>query len=111
MDSNEFIFRLNKLLPDGFEAKKFEKMPRIHIKYFHYGFAVIDLNQRNYNLYVLEGMFTAIGVKKFERISNMSNKKNRIMHIPYEDMLILEKLIDYVKANPYSVESVAVQSY
>jgi hypothetical protein len=111
MDSNEFIFKLYTILPDGFEAKKFNKMPRIHIKYSHYGFAVIDLNKYNYNLFVLGGMFTAVGVQNFERISNMSNKTNRIMHIPYDDTDILEKLFAYVEANPSSIESVAVQSY
>lgn len=112
MDSNEFIYKLNNLLPNGFEAKKFNKMPRIHLKYYHYGFAVIDLNLNNYNLFAIDGLFTAIGIRNYERnITNMSNKTTRIMHIPYEDTDILEKLFKYVKANPSSVESVAVQSY
>ena len=112
MDSNEFIFKLNNLLPNGFEAKKFNKMRRIHIKYFHYGFAVIDLNQKNYNLFAIDGLFAAIGVRNFERnIPNMSNKTTRIMHIPYEDTDVLEKLINYVNNHPFSVESIAVQSY
>ena len=105
------MYKLNNLLPNGFEAKKFKRMPRIHVKYYHYGFAVIDMNQSNYNLYALEGLFSAVGVFKFERITNMSNKTNRIMHIPYEDTVILEKLFEYVKNNPSSVESSAVQSY
>ena len=111
MDSNEFIFKLKNFLPDGFEAKKFNRMPRIHIKYFHYGFAVIDLCHSDYNLFAIEGLFSAIGVHNFERITNMSNKKNRIMHIPYEDTDILERLIKYVQSNPASIEGTAVQSY
>ncbi len=112
MDSNEFILVLNSILPEGFEAKKFKRMPRIHIKYYHYGFAVIDLNRSNYNLFAIEGLFSAIGVRNYERnISNMSNKTTRIMHISYEDMEVLKKLIKYVESNPDSVESTAVQSY
>lgn len=112
MDSNEFISMLNNSLPDGFEAKKFNRMQRIHIKYFHYGFAVIDLNQSNYNLFAIDGLFSAIGVRNYERnIPNMSNKTTRIKHISYDDTDVLEKLIKYVKDNPSSVESIAVQSY
>lgn len=110
MNEDLFINKLNKLLPDGFEAKKFNRMPRIHLKYRHYGFAVIDLRSDYYNLYVLGGLFSAIGVTRFEH-TNMSNKTNRIMRIPYEDTVILEKLFKYVKDNPYIVESSAVQSY
>lgn len=112
MDSNEFLFKLKNSLPDGFEAKKFNRMRRIHIKYYHYGFAVIDLNQSNYNLYAIDGLFSAVGVSNFERnIPNMSNKTTRIMHIPYNNTDVLEKLIKYVKANPSNIESIAVQSY
>ena len=111
MDSNEFIYKLNNQLPYGFEAKKFNKMPRIHIKYDHYGFAVIDLNKNNYNLFAIDGLFAAIGIRNFERYSSHSNKTTRIMHIPYEDTDILEKLIKYVKENPSSIKSIAVQSY
>ena len=28
MDSNEFIYNLKNSLPDGFEAKKYNRMPR-----------------------------------------------------------------------------------
>lgn len=35
MDSTEFVLKLNNLLPEGFEAKKFNRMKRIHIKYYH----------------------------------------------------------------------------
>lgn len=112
MDSNEFILVLNSILPDGFEAKKFRQMPRIHIKYFHYGFAVIDLNKRNYNLYALDGLFSAIGIRNYDRnFTCMSNKPTRIMHIPYEDTEVLKKLFKYVESHPSSVESIAVQSY
>ena len=112
MDSNEFISVINSILPDGFEAKKFERTPRIHIKYFHYGFAVIDLNKRNYNLYALDGLFSAIGIRNYERgFNTMSNKTTRIMHIPYEDTEVLKKLFKYVESHPSSVESIAVQSY
>lgn len=111
MNEDLFINKLNKLLPDGFDAKKFNQMPRIHIKYRHYGFAVIDLRSDSYNLYVLGGLFSAVGVTRFEQITNMSNKTNRIMKIPYEDTVILEKLFKYVKDNPFIVESSAVQSY
>lgn len=112
MDSNEFISMLNSILPDGFEAKKFKQMPRIHIKYFHYGFAVIDLNKRNYNLYALDGLFSSIGIRNYERdFPCMSNKKTRIMHISYEDTEVLKKLFKYIETNPSSVESIAVQSY
>lgn len=76
----------------GFETKKYDDTSIIHIKYYHYGFAVIDLRKDSYNLYVLEGMFPNIGVRGFERISNMRNKTNRIRSIPYEDTVILEKL-------------------
>jgi len=111
MDSNEFIYKLKNFLPEGFEAKKYNRMPRIHIKYYHYGFAVIDLNQNNYNLYAIDGLFSAIGVNYYERnLSNMSNKTTRIMHISYNDIDVLSKMIKYVKANPSSVESIAVQS-
>ena len=99
-----------KSLPDGFEAKKFEDMPRIHIKYHHFGFAVIDLRQNFYHLYVLGGMFSAIGVKNYDKITNMSNKTNRITRIPYEDTEILGKLFAYVESNPSFVETYAVQS-
>ena len=95
MDSNEFILKLNSLLPDGFEAKKFKRMPRIHIKYFHYGFAVIDLNKSNYNLYALDGLFSAIGIR----------------NISYEDTEVLIKIFKYIETHPSSVESIAVQSY
>lgn len=112
MDSNEFISMLNNSLPDGFEAKKFRRMQRIHIKYYHYGFAVIDLNQSNYNLFAIDGLFSAIGVRNYERnIPNMSNKTTRIMHISYDDTDVLDKMIKYVESNPSSVESTAVQSY
>ena len=112
MDNNEFISKLKSLLPDGFEAKKFNRMQRIHIKYYHYGFAVIDLNQSNYNLFAIDGLFSAIGLNNYERnIPNMSNKTTRIMHISYEDTEVLEKLIKYVESQPSSVESIAVQSY
>lgn len=112
MDSNEFICKLNSILPDGFEAKKFNRMKRIHIKYFHYGFAVIDLNRNHYNLFAIDGLFSAIGVRNYERnIPNMANKTTRIMHISNEDTEILEKLFKYVADNPSSVESIAVQSY
>ena len=112
MDSNEFVSVLNSILPEGFEAKKFNRMPRIHIKYFHYGFAVIDLNNSNYNLYAIDGLFSAIGIRNYERnISNMSNKKTRIMHISYEDTEVLKKMFKYVESHPSSVESTAVQSY
>lgn len=111
MNSAEFICKLNSLLPDGFEAKKFKNMPRIHIKYLHYGFVVIDLCSNFYNLFAIEGLFPAIGVRNFEQISNMGNKTTRVMHIDYDDTKILEKLFDYVRKNPLSVESVAVQSY
>ena len=112
MDSNEFISVLNNLLPDGFEAKKFNRMRRMHIKYFHYGFAVIDLNQSNYNLYAIDGLFSAIGIRNYERnIPNMANKTTRLMHISYEDTEALKKLIKYVETHPSSVESIAVQSY
>ena len=111
MNEDLFINKLNKLLPDGFEAKKFNRMPRIHIKYRHYGFAVIDLRSDYYNLYVLGGLFSSIGVTRFERVKSYSNKTNRIMRIPYEDTVVLEKLLKYVKDNPFIVESSAVQSY
>ncbi len=111
MNNDWFITKLNNLLPSGFEAKKFNNMPRIHIKYDNYGFAVIDMNQNNYNLFAVEGLFPAIGIKDYEQITNMSNKKNRIMHISYEDTEVLEKVIKYVKANPSAVESKAVRSY
>ncbi len=111
MDSTEFVLKLNNLLPEGFEAKKYNRMKRIHIKYYHYGFAVIDLNKNNYNLFAIEGLFSAIGIRNYERISNMSNKTTRIMHIPYDDTVVVEKLIKYVENNPSSVESTAVQSY
>lgn len=86
-------------------------MPRIHIKYNHYGFAVIDLKKDSYNLSVLEGMFTAIGIQGFERISNMRNKTNRIRSIPYENAAMLQELLKYVSKDPVSIESKAVQSY
>lgn len=111
MDSTEFVLKLNNLLPEGFEAKKFNRMKRIHIKYYHYGFAVIDLNKNNYNLFAIDGLFSAIGVRNYERISNMSNKTTRIMHISYDDTVVVEKLIKYVKSNPSIVETTAVQSY
>lgn len=111
MNSDTFIYRLNRLLPDGFEAKKFNNMPRIHIKYRHFGFAVIDLKADSYNLSVIGGLLSAIGVTDFERISNMSNKTNRIRSIPYEDTRILENLIEYVINKPEAVETSAVQSY
>lgn len=50
MNSDGFIKRLNNMLPAGFETKKFNDMPRIHIKYNHYGFAVIDLRRDGYIL-------------------------------------------------------------
>ena len=111
MESTEFVLKLNNLLPEGFEAKKFNRMKRIHIKYYHYGFAVIDLNKNNYNLFAIDGLFSAIGVRNYERISNMSNKTTRIMHISYDDTVVVEKLIKYVKSNPSIVETTAVQSY
>ena len=112
MDSNEFILVLNSILPEGFEAKKYKRMQRIHIKYFHYGFAVIDLNHRNYNLYSIDGLFSAIGIRNYERdFPCMSNKTTRIMHIPYEDTKVLKELIKYVESHPSSVESTAVKSY
>lgn len=112
MDSNEFLFKLKNSLPDGFEAKKFNRMRRVHIKYFHYGFAVIDMNNSDYNLYAIDGLFSAVGVNKYERdIPNMSNKTTRIMHISYNNTDVLEKLIKYVKDNPSNIECIAVQSY
>ena len=78
MNSEDFIIKLNSMLPAEFEAKKFDGMPRIHIKYNHYGFAVIDLKRDSYNLAVLEGLFSAVGIQEFEHISNMRNKTNRI---------------------------------
>ncbi len=79
MNSEDFIIKLNSMLPAGFEAKKFDGMPRIHIKYNHYGFAVIDLKRDSYNLAVLEGLFSAFGIQEFEHISNMRNKTNRTL--------------------------------
>ena len=111
MNGDDFIKRLDNMLPAGFEAKKFNGMPRIHIKYIHYGFAVIDLKRDSYNLYVLEGMFSNIGIRGFERISNMRNKTNRIRSIPYEDARILEKLLKYVSDDPSVLETKAVQSF
>ena len=110
MNSDVFIKKLNNMLPDGFEAKKFNGMPRIHIKYYHYGFAVIDLKKDSYNLAAIEGLFSAVGVHNYERITNMSNKTNRIRSISYEDTSVLEKTFKYVKANPSFVEDLAVQS-
>jgi hypothetical protein len=111
MNSSDFIIKLNTILPSDFEAKKFEGMPRIHIKYNHYGFAVIDLKKDSYNLSVLEGMFTAVGIQGFERISNMRNKTNRIRSIPYENTAILQEVLKYVSNDPASIESKAVQSH
>ena len=111
MESEIFIIKLNSMLPAAFEAKKFDGMPRIHIKYNHYGFAVIDLKRDSYNLAVLEGFFSAIGIHEFERISNMSNKTNRIRSIPYENTSILQKLLKYINDDPTVLEDKAVQSY
>ena len=111
MNSEDFIIKLNSMLPAEFEAKKFDGMPRIHIKYNHYGFAVIDLKRDSYNLAVLEGLFSAVGIQKFERISNMSNKTNRIRSIPYENTSILQKLLKYINDDPSVLEGKAVQSY
>ena len=109
--SDNCIKTLNEMLPDGFQAKKFNRMPRIHIKYHHYGFAVVDLRESFYHLYALEGLFSAVGVRQFDHITNMSNKTNRIEKIPYEYMDIIQKLLKYVQDNPSEVENNAVQSY
>ena len=111
MISDMFIKELNDMLPEGFQAKKFNRMPRIHIKYHHYGFAVIDLREDYYHLYAIEGLFSAVGIQHYDHISNMSNKTNRITRIPYGDMTIIKKLIQYVQENPSEVECFAVQSY
>ena len=111
MDSEIFIINLNNMLPAAFEAKKFDGVPRIHIKYNHYGFAVIDLKRDSYNLAGLEGLFSAVGIQEFERISNMSNKTNRIRSIPYENTSILQKLFKYINDDPSVLEDKAVQSY
>ena len=111
MNSEDFIIKLNNMLPADFEAKKFNGMPRIHIKCNHFGFAVIDLRRNNYHLFVLEGMFTAIGIQEYEQISNMSNKTNCIKNIPYEDTIVLNRLSKYVSDDPSVVETLAVQSY
>ena len=111
MMSDMFIQKLNKILPDEFQAKKFNGMPRIHIKYHHYGFAVIDLRKDYYHLYALEGMFSAIGVQHFDHMSDTGNKKNRIKHIPYEDTVVLQKLIKFVQDNPSEVVNNTVQLY
>ena len=111
MESEIFIIKLNSMLPAEFEAKKFDGMPRIHIKYNHYGFAVIDLKRDSYNLAVLEGLFSAVGIQEFEHISNMRNKTNRIRSIPYENTSILQKLYKYINDDPSVLEDKAVQSY
>ena len=111
MNSEDFIINLNSMLPAEFEAKKFEGMPRIHIKYNHYGFAVIDLKRDSYNLAVLEGLFSAVGIQEYEHISNMRNKTNRIRSIPYENTSILQKLLKYINDDPSVLEDKAVQSY
>ena len=56
-------------------------------------------------------MFTAIGIQEYEQISNMRNKTNCIKNIPYEDTMVLNKLIKYVSDDPSVVETLAVQSY
>ena len=111
MESEIFIIKLNNKLPAEFEAKKFDDLPRIQIKYNHYGFAVIDLKRDSYNLAVLEGLFSAVGIQEYEHISNMRNKTNRIRSIPYENTSILQKLLKYINDDPSVLEDKAVQSY
>ena len=67
MNADDFIRKLNNMLPVGFEAKKYNGMPRIHIKYNHYGFAVIDLRRDSYNLYGSKECSLLSGFKDLKR--------------------------------------------
>ena len=83
-------------LPPGFEAKRFNGMNRVHLKYHSAGFAVFDMKKKDYNLASRVETFQAIGVKDYSLTENLGPNCALIKNIKYSDTEILYKLIDYI---------------
>ena len=92
-----FIDSLN--LPQGFEAKRYDGMNRVHFKYLGIGFAVIDMKVDNYNLGSRESYMDDIGVIDYTTTQNLGPNHALLKNIPYDDTSVLYKLFGYVSGN------------
>lgn len=94
LSKNNFIESLN--LPDGIYAKRFEGMDRVHFKCHGVGFMVIDMKNDCYNLYSREKYMRDVGVFEFELTNSTGPNPALIRNIPYEDTVVLFKLMNYI---------------
>ncbi len=83
-------------LPEGFEAKRYNGMNRVHFKYHGVGFAVMDMKQDCYNLGSRDDYYKSVHVNKFEHINYLGPNHALIRDIPYSDTSVLYALFDYI---------------
>ncbi|SEW21155.1 HNH endonuclease [Ruminococcaceae bacterium KH2T8] len=91
-------FYSNLLLPEGFEAKRYDGMNRVHFKYRGVGFAVMDMNTYTYNLGSRDEYMHAVGVREFEYTHILGPNHAMLRGIPNADTTVLYKLFDYISA-------------
>ena len=99
VDDERESFFISLILPDGFEAKRYNGMNRVHLKKDSIGFAVFDMNVADYNLATREEYFKAISVEKYDYTDNLGPNHAIVRNIRYSDTGILYKLIDYISLN------------
>ena len=96
--SNGDSFIKSLVLPKGFEAKQYNGMNRVHLKYKSVGFAVFNMNKNTYNLATRKEVFRAINVNDYSSEKNLGPNDAIIKGIPYSDTTILYRLIDYISS-------------
>ena len=79
-----------------FEAKRYEGMNRIHLKFNSVGFAVIDMNVDTYHLVTREIYLKQLNILGYELTDNIGPNHAIIRNISYKDTDILYKLIGYI---------------
>lgn len=94
VNRNSFINSL--VLPKGFEAKQYNGMNRVHLKYKSVGFAVFNMNKNTYNLATRKEVYKAINVNDYSYEKNLGPNDAIIKGIPYSDTTVLYRLIDYI---------------
>ena len=86
-------------LPQGFVAKRYKGMNRVHLKYNSKGFAVVDMNKNTYNLATRAKLYDALHVNNYEYTNNMGPNHAIVKSIDYSNKDILYKLIDFISSN------------
>lgn len=107
LNRDNFIERL--ALPDGFEAKRFEGMNRVHFKYNGIGFAVIDMKSDGYNLGTREKHLDDIGITDYGITQNLGPNRALIKDIPYKDTDTLYKLFNLISGDSFETGSFVKQ--